>query len=374
MTTRTTRTTTPTVHVVVPGDIDDPARPSGGNAYDRRLCDGLIAAGLPVHEIAVAGTWPEPGDAARAELDRRLAAVPAGAAVVLDGLVACAVPEVLVPHAGRLRLALVVHLPLGDEAGLAPVTAADRSARERAALDAATVVVATSRWTALRLAQVHGVPDARVHVIAPGVQPAALAPASDGGARLLCVGSLTPTKGQDLLVEALARLGDRSWTCRLVGPLTRDATHVAAVRALVRRHGLEGRVAVTGPCTGPVLDAAYAASDLLVLPSRAETYGMVVTEALARGIPVLACAVGGVPETLGRAPDGTVPGVLVPTADVASLAAALRRWLDEPELRHAARAAARARRPQLTGWDTTAHEWIRVLEHSYPLMARGGGA
>jgi glycosyltransferase involved in cell wall biosynthesis len=363
--------TSPVVHVVLPGDVDDPARPSGGNAYDRRVCAGLVAAGRPVREIAAAGTWPEPDDAARAELDRCLSTVPEGAAVVLDGLVGCAVPDVLARHAGRLRLVVLVHLPLGDEAGLAIATAADRSARERAALDTATAVVATSPWTARRLAQVHGLAAERVHVVAPGVAPAPEVEPDGNGARLLCVGSLTPTKGQDLLVDALARLADRHWTCRLVGPLTRDTAHVDAVRALVRRHGLDDRVELTGPRTAAALDAVYAATDLLVLPSRAETYGMVVTEALARAIPVLGFAVGGVPETLGRAPDATVPGMLVPPADVAALAAALRRWLDEPDLRGAARQAARARRAQLPGWDETAREWIRVLEHSYPLTARG---
>jgi glycosyltransferase involved in cell wall biosynthesis len=350
-----------TVHVVVPADIDDPDRPSGGNVYDRRICRGLPAAGRPVREIAVAGTWPEPDGVARAELDRRLADVPAGADVLLDGLVAGAVPEVLASHAGRLRLVVLVHLPLGDEAGLAPATAADRTARERATLRAAAAVVATSPWAARRLAEVHGLPAERVHVAAPGVEPAALVPTADAGARLLCVGSITPTKGQDLLVEALALVGDRTWTCRLVGPLTRDAAHVATVRELVQRHGLGDRVLVTGPRTGPALDTTYAATDLLVLPSRAESYGMVVTEALARGIPVLAAGVDGVPETLGRAPDGTVPGLVVPPADVGALAAALRRWLADPDLRRTARRAARQRRADLAGWEVTARCLTEVL-------------
>jgi glycosyltransferase involved in cell wall biosynthesis len=344
---------TRTVHVVVPGDIDDPARPSGGNAYDRRICRGLPAAGRPVREIAVAGTWPEPDDRARADLDRQLAAVTDGADVLLDGLVAGAVPDVLAPHAQRLRLVVLVHLPLGDEVGLAPAVAADRTARERATLRAASAVVATSPWAARRIVEVHGLAPERVHVVPPGVEPAPLAAATDGGTRLLCVGSITPTKGQDLLVEALARVTDRHWTCSLVGPLTRDATHVAAVRALVARYGLADRVPITGPRTGAELDMTYASADLLVLPSRAESYGMVVTEALSRGIPVLAAGVDGVPDTLGRAPDGTVPGVVVPAADVAALAAALRRWLDDPQLRSTARAAARLRRAQLDGWEVT---------------------
>jgi glycosyltransferase involved in cell wall biosynthesis len=350
-----------TVHVVVPADIDDPARPSGGNAYDRRVCRALPAAGLAVHEIAVAGAWPEPGPAARAELDRHLTAAPDGADVLLDGLVGCAVPDVLAPHARRLRLVVLVHLPLGDEAGLPPATAADRTARERATLHAAAAVVTTSPWAARRLVVVHGLPADRVHVVPPGVEPAPLADAGEAGTRLLCVGSITPSKGQDLLVEALARIADREWTCRLVGPLTRDAAHVAVVRGLVQRHGLGDRVEIAGPRTGPALDAAYAAADLLVLPSRAESYGMVVTEALARGIPVLAAGVDGVPETLGRAPNGTVPGLLVPPEDVASLAAAVRRWLDQPDVRGVARAAARQRRAALTGWEVTARCLADVL-------------
>lgn len=343
-----------TVYVVVPGDIDDPARPSGGNAYDRRVCRALPAEGRIVCEIAVNGEWPEPGGQARAELSRRLASVPDGADVLLDGLVACGVPDVLAPHARRLRLVVLVHLPLGDEVGLPPVVAADRTARERMTLHAADAVVATSRWAARRLVAVHGLPADRVHVVPPGVEPAPLADAEEAGTRLLCVGSITPTKGQDILVDALSRIPDRDWGCLLVGPVGRAPAHVAFVRDLVQRHGMGDRVALTGPLTGSALDAVYAASDLLVLPSRAESYGMVVTEALARGIPVLAAGVDGVPETLGRAPGDVVPGILVPPADPPALAAALHRWLTEPDLRRTARAAARQRRAELTGWEVTA--------------------
>jgi glycosyltransferase involved in cell wall biosynthesis len=343
-----------TVHVVVPGDIDDPGRPSGGNAYDRRVCRALPAAGRSVREIAVDGAWPEPDATARAELDRRLAAVPDGADVLLDGLVACAVPDVLAPHARRLRLVVLIHLPLGDEVGLPPAAAADRAARERATLHAAAAVVATSPWAARRVVAVHGLAADRVHVVPPGVEPAPLAASDEAGTRLLCVGSITPTKGQDILVDALARIPDRDWGCLLVGPVTRAPAHVELVLDLVQRYGLGDRVALTGPLRGSALDAVYATSDLLVLPSRAESYGMVVTEALARGIPVLAAAVDGVPETIGRAPDGELPGLLVRPADVSALAAGLARWLDEPQLRRTARAAARHRRGDLTGWEVTA--------------------
>lgn len=344
-------------YVVLPGDVDDPERPSGGNAYGRRICAGLPAAGRPVRELRAHGTWPRPSAAQRARLRDLLAAVPDGADVLLDGLVACPAPDALAPHAARLRLAVLVHLPLGDEwslrneHGYEAGAPAELVEAERATLRAAAVVVATSPWTAARLRAVHGI-DARV--ASPGVDPAPLTDPDPAGTRLLCLGSLTPTKGQDLLVEALSRLGDRSWTCTLAGPLVRDPAHVAAVRAALARHGLAGRVTITGPRAGRQLDDVWAATDLLVLPSRAETWGMVVGEALARGIPVIAFAVGGVPEHL----DGG--GELVPAADVAALAEALRRWLDEPARRRRARAAARSRRRRLSGWEVT----CQCLDHA----------
>jgi glycosyltransferase involved in cell wall biosynthesis len=337
------------VHVVVPDDIDDVARCSGGNVYDRRLCRGLAAGGRAVRELPVAGTWPHPDASARAALAATLAALPDGAVVLVDGLVACGVPDVVVPAARRLALVVLVHLPLGDEEGAAP----DLVARERATLAAAAAVIATSPWTARRLTAVHGLDPGRIAVAAPGVEAAPVAPGTDGASQLLCVGSITRTKGQDLLVEALAAVADLPWACDLVGPVSRDPGHTVAVQAAIARYGLDGRVRITGPRVGGQLDAAYAAADLLVVPSRAETYGMVVTEALARGIPVLATAVGGLVETLGHDRDGRVPGLLVAPDDAAALAVALRDWLDEPLRRNGLRQSARMRRGMLHGWEVT---------------------
>jgi glycosyltransferase involved in cell wall biosynthesis len=345
------------VHVVLPGDVDDVTVPSGGNRYDRRVCEGLG----PVHEIALRGSWPCPDDSARIALAGALGEIPDGEVVLLDGLVACGVPEAVVPQAKRLRVAVLVHLPLGDETGLDPTLAVDLDKRERETLLAVSAVVATSPWAARRLIEHHGLAAPRVHVVTPGVDAEPLAPGTDGASSLLCVASVTPRKGHDLLVEALAAVAGLPWTCVFAGPLSRDPGHVEKLRNLIERHGLGERVLVVGPLTGEPLASAYSAADLAVLPSRAETYGMVVTEALARGIPVLATAVDGVPETLGLAPDGSVPGILVPPGDATALAGALRRWFGEPGLRDRLRASARHRRGALGPWDETSRRMAAVL-------------
>ena len=154
------------VHVVVPDGIDDPARPSGGNTYDRRLCRGLTSLGWSVHEHAVPGGWPRPDAASFAALAGVVERIPDDAVVLLDGLVASTAPEVLVPQARRLRLVVLVHMPLGHR------PAADEAdavrGRERAVLCAAAAVVTTSAWTRHRLLELYPLPADRLHVAAAG--------------------------------------------------------------------------------------------------------------------------------------------------------------------------------------------------------------
>lgn len=345
------------VHLVVPDGIDDPARPSGGNVYDRRLCDELGGLGWAVKEHHVPGSWPTPSPADHAALGEVVAGVPDGAVVLLDGLVASTAPEVLVAEAQRLHLVVLVHMPLGGPGG----EAAEEHRREGAVLAAADAVVTPSTWTRGLLLDLYGLHPDRVHVAEPGVDPACIAPGTPGGGELLCVAAVTPLKGHDVLLAALAMIRDLRWRCTWVGCLDHDPGFVERVRDLARELRIDDRVVTTGPLTGGELDSAYTSADLLVTASRTETYGMAVTEALARGIPVFAADAGGLPEALGRAPGGSRPGLLVPPDDPAALAAALRVWLGQPDLRRRLRQSAGERRATLPGWSTTAERVSRVL-------------
>jgi glycosyltransferase involved in cell wall biosynthesis len=349
------------VTVVVPPGLVDPAAPSGGNVYDRHVLAGLPGLDRPVRVVVAPGRWPRPAASDRLRLGAALAAVPAGNVVLLDGLVACAAPDVVEAHARRLRLVVLVHLPLADETGPPPARTRTLAAGERRALRAARGIVATSRATADRL---RSAGHDRVTTALPGVERAAVTEPSPSGDRLVCVAAVTPRKGHDVLLDALALVPDLPWSLICVGPLDRAPGFAAEVRRRAARFG--ERVTFAGPLTGRALDARYADADLLVLPSRAEPYGMVVTEALARAVPVVASDVGGVPEALGHTAGGVRPGLLVPPADPGALASALRRWLTEPGLRASLRGAARVRRSDLPGWRAT----VRVIASALDAVER----
>jgi glycosyltransferase involved in cell wall biosynthesis len=113
-----------------------------------------------------------------------------------------------------------------------------------------------------------------------------LRPPTSGLKTALFVGRIYPVKGLPLLVEAWAKVRPAGWKMRVVGP--DEAGHRAEVEALVRQAGLEDAFEFTGPLEGEALRHAYADAELLVLPSHTENFGMVVAEALAHGLPVIA--------------------------------------------------------------------------------------
>jgi glycosyltransferase involved in cell wall biosynthesis len=306
----------------------------------------------------VAGAWPALGPDGHADLARVVSAIPDDETVLIDGLIASPAAAQLLPHTGRIRMTVLLHMPLATALDTHHDASAERS--ERAVLRAAAGVVVTSEWTRRQVLTRYAIPAGRVHVARPGVDRVA-APARPVRGHLICVGALGYHKGQDLLVEALAELADRDWHCVLAGSPDRDPDFVEQLRTRISRLGYDHRVRLSGVLIGTALSHAYATADLLVAPSRSETYGMTVTEALAHGLPVIAAAVGGLPEALGSAADGTRPGQLIPPGDPAALATALADWLGDERHRHRLRVAAQQRRSTLRGWEQTTQEIANAL-------------
>ncbi|MGO4491573.1 glycosyltransferase, partial [Arthrobacter sp. 2YAF22_2] len=354
-------------------------------AYNSALARALAALGVPTESCAVDGDWPVGSPADRRRLGRLLTEPDvAGRVTIVDSLVACGSPDELeAAAAAGVPAWILLHMPL-----------AGRPELERRALQAAAGIICISDRSAAEVRQLHRRPESdgldgpdgldSIGVARPGTEPAPLASGSEPP-HLLALAALLPNKNQLLLLRALSGLTDLAWTATLAGSDTADPAYAELLRQETARLGLTDRVRLPGELHGAGLDAAWAAADLSLLISHAETYGLVVTESLARGVPVIvrqgtgaveALAAGsrlaaGAPATAGAAA-APLPGTAVALAgDPAPLAAVLRRWLAEPELRAQWRAAARDARMRLPGWDATARAVLAILETGGPGERRG---
>nr|NLI51629.1 glycosyltransferase family 4 protein [Propionibacterium sp.] len=337
--------------------------PSGGTLYDERVLAAWRRLGMACRDVPLPGPWPEPDAAARARLAAALRSCrvgPDGDRVILDGLVGGCCPAELADARAGLALALLVHLPLDAEPGLPDAARARLHAAEQDALAVAGRVLVPSAFAARDLAARFALSEAPV-VARPGQDPAPLADGSDPPL-LVMVGAFTPGKNHALALAALAALTDRPWRLTLAGGEPARASTLPALRHRVAAAGLGGRVRFAGVLRDAALDALWAAADLLLLPSLAETYGMVVSEALARGVPCLVGAGTGAVEAL-VGPAGSTPpaGAALDPDDPEAWRAALARWLDDPGLRAAWRARAVLRRAELRPWDDTARTIARAV-------------
>jgi glycosyltransferase involved in cell wall biosynthesis len=173
----------------------------------------------------------------------------------------------------------------------------------------------------------------------------------------LAVGSVVPRKGYDLLIEALAGLIDLPWSLTIVGDCGRDVATAGQLRADIERHRLAPRVTIAGAVGPERLSKLYTASDLFVLPSRYEGFGMAYAEAIAHGLPVIGTTAGAIPETVPP-----TAGVLIPPDDAAALAAALRRLIESPTERAQLAEGARLAAKHLPTWQDSAKLFSQAIE------------
>jgi len=288
-------------HWLVPGAPD---QWTGGHLFNTRIIAQLRAAQQPVTIVSLPGSFPAVDALTLLQARQRVARLPDAAVVIIDGLAYGALPELWAAERRRLRLIALCHLPLAEETGLPPQLATQLEARERWSLESAASVIVTSAHCA-ELLRNAGVPSARLAVVEPGVAPpvtravsAADQSSLAAALKLLCVANVTPRKGHDVLIEALGMLRDLDWRCALVGSLESNPQFVAELRERAAARGIASRLDWVGAVPPEEIDRWYARSDLMVIASRFETYGMVVTEAVAAGLPVLCSDAGALPDTL----------------------------------------------------------------------------
>src|SRR3954470_21232771 len=297
--------------------------------------------------------FPYPAALTRAAAVAHLADVPKGRPIVIDGLALGVLPEAAERLSVTHPLIAMVHHPLALETGTTPENAKLLEASERAALRHMRAVVVNSPVTARTLMADYAVPENRITVAPPGTdRPEVMrktpATAPDAPITLLAVGSIVPRKGYDVLMEALSALIDLPWHLTIVGE-ARDTDATARLNADIERFRLGPRVTRAGAVSTARLTALYLASDLFVLPSRYEGFGMAYAEAIAHGLPVIGTTAGAIPETVPEA-----AGVLVPPDDVPALAAALRRLIESPTERAQLAEGAQTAAKHLPTWAESA--------------------
>ncbi len=340
--------------------VGDTGRKTGGYVYNARVISGLRERGFKVEEIVVCGASPE---------EQRTAAPRLGSAfdpskydaVVVDALARIAVsPHLDLWRASRPVVALVHELPSVVGGGT------DHERVHEEPLMRADRLVAVSSH-GMNMLQGCGVSPERIQVVPPGFDGL---PEGDGGrtrrqdfVRALCVAQWIPRKEILALVEAWTLHERPGAVLELLGETDADREYETRVRAAIEA-APQHSIVVSGRVNDATLARAYALADLFVLPSRYEGYGIVCAEALASGLPVIACNVGPIPELVG-----TEAAVLVPPEDKKALSAALDLLLGDAGIRTRMSEAAKRRATHLPCWEDTVTGFenaVKIAANSSP--------
>jgi glycosyltransferase involved in cell wall biosynthesis len=337
----------------IPGDID---LPTGGYRYDREVLKRLAHHGVAATHLPLGDGFAHPSardiDAAMdtlASQDRRTV-------LLVDGLALGALPPgriAALPH----RIAALVHHPLGLETGLPAERAAFLLANEKTVLAGVKHVVVTSPATKAILRRDFGLADRRITVAEPGCERHPRAAGTGRPLQVLAVGAVSPRKAFPQLVAALAAIDDIDWRLTIAGSLTLAPAATDELRTAIDRRGLSERIRLTGALDDAHLGACYAKADLFAMSSLFEGYGMALTEALSRGLPIVTSSGGATAETV---PDAAA--LKVPPGDAAALSGALRRVMSDASLRRRMGDAAWAAAALLPTWDDTAREIADVVK------------
>ena len=341
----------------IPGDLKSP---TGGYAYDRRVMELLPDFGVGVTHLKLPASFPNPSDKDIKDATRALAGRRTPSTLVVDGLAYGAFPQSLLDSLTGRVIALVHH-PLFLETGLTHARKVELRDSEKTALGRADQIVVTSRATQRILTDHMILNPNKVTVAEPGTDPAGRATGTGVPFQILAVGAVLPRKGYDVLVEALAKLTDLDWRLTIAGATDRHPAAVEHLRALLQARKLEDRVKLAGKVVPATLNRFYESADLFVSASLFEGYGMVLAEAMARGLPIVTATGGAAGDTASQS-----VALHVEAGNVEDLATALRRALTDKKLRDDLADAAWEAGRTLPTWHETARRIAAIIHGMRP--------
>lgn len=348
------------VAFLIPGDL---TLPTGGYGYDRAVIRLLPEHGVNAMHVALPGAFPNASTEDLADCAAIVQSLPPECMLLIDGLAYGAMPADLIRGFNRPVVALCHH-PLALENGISAERAQALHLSEAAALNLADHVIVTSALTGKILQGDFAVAAEKITVAEPGTARKARATGSGGATlELLAVGSIVPRKGYGVLIEALSGLKKRNWRLRIVGA-ARSLDTVNALQAQMTREGLTDRIQLLGALRERDLDDLFSKADMFVMASLFEGYGMVLGEAMQRGLPIVTTTGGAASQTV---PEGA--GLKVPPGDSDALRAALDQAMADPALRSALGEAAFLAGEKLPSWDDTARKIAGAL-HQFSISRK----
>ena len=336
----------------IPGDKD---RRTGGFIYEATVLRVLNELGYPTQHMILPDSFPDPTAADMATTLNRLRDVPPTCPIILDGLVFGSIDPAGLATVQAPVIAMIHH-PLGLETGLNAERAKMLRRNEIAALKHANHVIVPSPHTADILIREFEADPEKITIAAPGFDRPALVPEvareKMDPPLILSVGLLAPRKGHDVLLDALSQMTKVSWQAEIVGKPHDTETFKALSRQLVSLD-LSHRVSLVGELNEAQLDARFRSASVFALATRYEGYGMVLSEAMLYGLPVVSCSVGAVPETVGNA------GILSPVNDAQAFAKGLQHALHNQDL---FAAKSRVLAQSLPTWADTSRCFVKVVK------------
>lgn len=341
------------VSLIVPAPFD---QVSGGYAYDRRMVEGLRVNGHNITVVELAGRFPLTDDDARESACASWDQLAEHTRPVIDGLALPAFSGMEDALAARGAIGLIHH-PTALETGFSEAERTMLRGIERRLYPRLRRIIVTSESTAERLHADFGVDRDSIAVVVPGIDAATRSTGSGGPTcQILSIGTVVPRKGHDVLMRSLSRLPDLNWHLTIVGSPQRDPAYAESLVVLAETLGITSKVRFAGEISDSELEHLWHTADLFALATWFEGYGMVVADALRRGVPV-AITSGGAAAALLQ-PD---TGVICEPGDQVQLTKALRRLIFSASLRQEMGNAAWEIGQRLPGWNAQAAAFAQAI-------------
>ena len=339
------------IYFAIPGNL---STNTGGYHYDRRLIAELRKLDTSVKTLALSDKFPFPDESALIDANAIFSSIPDDSIVIVDGLAFGAMKSVTELHKNRIFLIALCHHPLAMETGLTHEQKNLFLESETRALQCACHVFVTSWNTRKILVEDFCIQNSKITVALPGTDTSPFALCKGSPPKLLTCASLTQRKGHDVLIRALHQIRHLNWHARFVGDETLEPLWASELKTRVEKRDLSDRVKFVGPVKN--LSSEYQNADIFILPSRFEGYGMVLSEALAHGLPIISTCAGAIPEVVPES-----AGILVEPGNHSALASALEKVMINRDLRIKMQMSARKIALTLPSWGRCAELVVRGI-------------